>query len=94
MAEEYVKRINLSFDLRNEDAKRCYEKIIFQPGNTKTLFVINAINGSKTNVDREEIKECLREVLEQYNFTVISKEQEVKQTNEIPSEIMDLLSNI
>lgn len=94
MAEEYVKRINLSFDLRNDAARECYEKIISQPGNTKTLYVIKAISGDKTIINKEDIKECLKEVLKEYNVGINNKNQEAIVSTDIPDDIMNLINNI
>ena len=93
-----IKRINLSFNLEQSEARVAYESLINQPGNTKTAYIIKLICSTvsaETNaLDEELIKRCLRDVLKDYNFNCDDSNKRNKRENVIPDDIMDLLTNI
>ncbi len=93
-----IKRINLSFNLDQEEARIAYETLIKQ-GNTKTAYVTKlictAVKGENNTLDEEMIKRCLRDVLKDYDFSSVNNnKRDKKEEDAIPDDIMDLLSNI
>lgn len=94
-----IKRINLSFNLEQEEARIAYEILINQPGNTKTAYVVKLISSDikeeNKSLDEELIKRCLRDVLKDYDFSSANdNKQNKKEEDAIPDDIMDLLTNI
>ena len=94
-----IERINLSFNLEQEEARIAYEILINQPGNTKTAYVVklisSAIKEENKSLDEELIKRCLRDVLKDYDFSSANdNKQNKKEEDAIPDDIMDLLTNI
>jgi len=93
-----IKRINLSFNLEQEEARIAYETLIKQ-GNAKTAYVTklicSAVNAENNALDEELIKRCLRDVLKDYEFcSANDNKRDQKEEDAIPDDIMDLLSNI
>jgi hypothetical protein len=97
-----IKRFNLSFNIDEENARLVYERIMNQPGNTKTSFIIKAVlafdNVSESYLNAEVIKRCLKEVLEEHQLVAAQKEidpvSEMNIDNEIPTDIMDILAGM
>lgn len=93
-----IKRINLSFNLEQEEARIAYETLM-NHGNAKTAYVTKLVYSAgkiKNNaLDEELIKRCLRDVLKDYDFSSFnSNERDKKEEDAIPDDIMNLLNNI
>lgn len=93
-----IRRINLSFNLEQEEARIAYDTLI-KCGNAKTAYVTklicSAVNAEDNALDEELIKRCLRDVLRDYDFSSANNnKQDKKEEETIPQDIMDLLTNI
>lgn len=97
---EYIKRTNLSFDLRKHDHERVYKLI--SEKSLKTEYVIKAIlEYEERNADiitKEFIKEAIKEALlgiEICNIGIKSKQEELINTEEeIPQEVFDVFDKM
>jgi len=92
---DYIKRINLSFDLRREKDRQVYE--ILSLKQHKTAFIVKAVlsyeTGRQNAVDNKEfIKQALREVLVEMNIKSIENKQEREEA--IPDTVFDIFEQI
>ncbi|MFL0270105.1 hypothetical protein [Candidatus Clostridium radicumherbarum] len=95
-----TKRINLSFSLDREDAAKVYDIISSQ--NFKTDFVIRAViyyieKGTSQVIDKEIIKDAVREVLESYgpvNIGQDTKKEVNSEIIELPMEVFDMFNSL
>lgn len=92
--DDFIKRINLSFDLRREQDRQVYE--ILSSKQHKTTYVIDLILSSENSVnsilDKNSLKECLKEVLEEMSLYSNSSPTIVQ--DNIPKEIFDIFEQI
>lgn len=92
--DDFIKRINLSFDLRREKDRQVYEMLFSKQH--KTTYIIDLIlsEGVKSNntLDRTALKECLKEVLEEMSLCSNSSPTIVQ--DNIPKEIFDIFEQI
>lgn len=95
-----TRRINLSFSLDRDDAAKVYDIITSQK--YKTDFVIRAVTyyiekGTSQVIDKEIIKDAVREVLESYGTVDIGqtiKPENASEIIELPSEIFDMFNSL
>lgn len=90
-----VKRLNLYFNLDNEKAKEAYE--IISNSIAKTAFIVDAVLAYKKSqiVDKQKIKEAVREALCEVNCSLeIYKNDEVTENNDIPDDIFNMLADL
>jgi DUF1009 family protein len=95
-----TKRINLSFSLDRDDAAKVYDIITSQK--YKTDFVIRAViyyieKGTSGVIDKEIIKEAMKELLESYGTINIKQDTKTEDTSgimELPNEIFDMFNNL
>lgn len=92
---DYIKRVNLSFDMRREQDRQVYE--ILSLKQHKTAFIVEAVlsyeNGGQHTVrNREFIKEALREVLKEINIAI--EDDKKDREGEIPQEIFDIFEQM
>lgn len=93
---DYIKRINLSFDIRRAQDRRVYE--ILSLKQHKTAFIVEAVlsyeNGGQPIVGNKEfIKEALREVLKEMNVTSIENKNE-EEVVAIPQKVFDIFDQM
>lgn len=92
--EDFIKRINLSFDIRREQDRQAYE--ILSSEQHKTTYIIDLIlsEGVKSNntLDRDTLKECLKDVL--VEMSLCSNSNQVIVQQDIPKEIFDIFEKI
>lgn len=92
--EDYIKRVNLSFDLRRERDRKAYEVIASKQH--KTTYVINLVLSpdtvSNNIINKKDLRECLKEVLNEMNI-YNKKETEVEE-DKIPKEVFDIFEQI
>lgn len=70
---EQTKRINLSFDLRDKEARKVY-KILICKRSTKTAFVIKAVLEYEENnipITKQIIKDAVKEAVEEVGTTPV-----------------------
>ena len=95
MAE--IKRINLSFDLRNETARKAYE-IIISKRSTKTAFVTDAVLAyleNNTQINKQCIKEAVKEAIQEMGGITVNKSNNNEESADgIPDDIFDVISQI
>lgn len=84
-----IKRINLYFDMDREEDSSAYKIIMKQK--KKTDYVINLILRS-SDIRKEEIKELIREIIEEYDFKPEHKEKSESQS--MPEGIYDFFEQI
>lgn len=88
------KRINLSFDLRRDRDAQAYA--ILSSKTHKTDYIVNLLlsNGEEDNPSNDIIvvKQALREVLKEMNFTVSEESQDREE--DIPEEIFDIFEQM
>lgn len=88
------KRINLSFDLRRDRDAQAYA--ILSSKTHKTDYIVNLLlsNGEEDNPSNDIIvvKQALREVLKEMNFTVSEENQDREE--DIPEEIFDIFEQM
>lgn len=95
-----TKRINLFFSLDREDDLRVFDIISSQK--YKTDFVIKAViyymeKGTGQLMDKEIIKDAVREVLESYgtvNVEQIIKAEDTSVNVELPMEVFDMFNSL
>lgn len=93
---DYIKRANLSFDMRREQDRQVYE--ILSIKQHKTAYIVEAVlsyeNGGQSTVGNEEfIKEALREVLMEMNVTSIENKNE-EEVVAIPQKVFDVFDQM
>lgn len=92
--EDFIKRINLSFDIRREQDRQAYE--ILSSEQHKTTYIIDLILSSEKEVrdllDRDILKECLRDVLGEMNLCTKTNFPIIQE--DIPEEIFDIFEKI
>lgn len=88
------KRINLSFDLRRDRDAQAYA--ILSSKTQKTDYVVNLLLDNEEvdnhSIDKSLIKQALREVLKEMNFTVSEENQDREE--EIPEEIFNIFEQM
>lgn len=94
MAE--LKRINLSFDLRNETARKAYE-IIISKRSAKTAFVTEAVLAyvkNNTPINKQTIKDAVREAIQEAGVIAVNTVNSEESTEGIPDDVFDIISQI
>lgn len=90
---DYIKRINLSFDLRREEHRIAYELLSAQQH--KTDYIINTIlslGEVSEKVNRKFIKEALKEALTEINVRFdINNSNRIE---EIPEDVFDIFEQM
>jgi len=97
---DYIKRSNLSFDLRKPDHEKVYKLI--NGKSLKTEYVIEAVleyeERHSVVITKEFIKEALVEALKDvgiYNIGIQSKQEKlINKEEEIPDEIFDVFDKM
>ena len=89
-----IKRINLSFDLRRDRDRQAYN-ILVQIQH-KTAFIVETVlyyeKDNQNKFDKSTIKQALKEVLSEINFTIDKNNEDGE--DEIPDEIFDLFEQL
>ncbi|NLK29273.1 MAG: hypothetical protein GX306_13205 [Clostridiales bacterium] len=91
---DYIKRINLSFDLRREKDRQVCD--ILSVIKHKTAYVTEAVlayeMGNQNTIDKNVIKQALREVLVEMNIKSIENKQEREEV--IPETVFDIFEQM
>ncbi|MPM44139.1 hypothetical protein SDC9_90817 [bioreactor metagenome] len=91
---DYIKRVNLSFDIRRDQDREVYE--ILSLIQHKAAYISKAVLtyevGNHKAADKNLIKQALREVLKEMNFTVSEENQDREE--DIPEEIFDIFEQM
>lgn len=91
---DFIKRVNLSFDIRREQDRQAYE--ILSSKQHKTTYIIDLILSERVKfndiLNRNTLKGCLKEVLEEMSLYSNSR-SEIVQEN-IPKEIFDIFEQL
>lgn len=86
-----VKRINLYFDMNRKEDSRVYEEIKKQK--KKTDYIISLVlNNDK--LPKEEIKELVKEIIEEYNFIPNKENANGQEESNIPDDIFNFFEQI
>jgi len=91
-----VKRINLSFDLRNEKLREAYE-IIISKRSSKTAFVADAVLAyvkNNTPINKQTIKDAVREAIQEVGVIAVNTVNSKEATDGIPDDVFDIISQI
>lgn len=89
------KRINLYFDTNNERMGKAYD--IIHTYAAKTAFIVDAVlsyTEGNAELNKNAIKEALREVINELGLEIKSEEIENKEDEAIPDEIFNMLSGL
>lgn len=92
-----TKRINLSFSMNREDDAKVYN--ILSAQKYKTDYVIKAVisyveKGDKTILDKEKIKEIVKEVLRECGIDSINSNKAENNEQKLPKEIFDMFNSL
>ena len=90
-----TKRINLSFDLRNEEAKQAYE-IIMSKRSAKTAFVTDAVLAyvkNNTLINKQKIKDAVKEAIREVGGMPVSTVGN-DEADGIPDDIFNIINQI
>lgn len=91
-----VKRINLSFDLRNEKLREAYE-IIISKRSAKTAFVADAVLAyvkNNTPINKQTIKDAVKEAIQEIGIIEVNTVNRGEATDGIPDDVFDIISQI
>ena len=91
-----VKRINLSFDLRNEKLREAYE-IIISKRSAKTAFVADAVLAyieNNTQINKQCIKDALKEAIQEMGVITVNEANNEESAGGIPDDVFDIISQI
>ena len=91
-----VKRINLSFDLRNEKLREAYG-IIVSKRSAKTAFVADAVLAyleNNTLINKQCIKEAVKEAIQEAGVIAVNTVNSKEATDGIPDDVFDIISQI
>lgn len=92
-----VKRINLSFDLRNEKLREAYG-IIISKRSAKTAFVADAVLAyleNNTLINKQCIKEAVKEAIQEMGGITVNKANNNEESaGGIPDDVFDIISQI
>lgn len=94
MAE--IKRINLSFNLRDDKAREAYE-IIMSKRSAKTAFVTDAVIAyieNNTPINKQTIKDAVREAIQEIGVMTVNKANNEESVDGIPDDVFDIISQI
>ena len=92
-----TKRINLSFSMDREEDARVYN--ILSAQKYKTDYVIKAVisyveKGDKTILDKEKIKEIVKEALRECGIDSINSNKAENNEQKLPKEIFDMFNSL
>lgn len=91
---DYIKRVNLSFDMRRDQDRQVYE--ILSLIQHKTSYISKAVltyeAGNHKASDKNFIKQALREVLKEMGITIDKNKQDREE--DIPEEIFDIFEQM
>lgn len=92
-----TKRINLSFSMDREDDAKVYN--ILSAQKYKTDYVIKAVisyveKRDKTILDKEKIKEIVKEALRECGIDSINLNQAGNNEQKLPNEIFDMFNSL
>jgi hypothetical protein len=91
-----IRRINLSFNLRDDKAREAYE-IIMSKSSAKTVFVTDAVLAyieNNTPINKQTIKDAVREAIQEAGFIAVNTVNSKEATNGIPDDVFDIISQI
>jgi hypothetical protein len=91
-----VKRINLSFDLRNEKLREAYE-IIISKRSAKTAFVADAVLAyieNSTQINKQCIKDAVKEAIQEMGGITVNEANNEESAGGIPDDVFDIISQI
>jgi len=91
-----IKRINLSFDLDRIEDLKAYN--VLKAKRNKTAYAVEIIleNIDKNSIyqEREIFKQLIKESISELNLTTSPKVGNIKNEDDIPNDIFDIISNI
>lgn len=91
-----VKRINLSFDLRNEKLREAYG-IIISKRSAKTAFVADAVLAylkKNTQINKQCIKDAVKEAIQEIGVIAVNTVNREEATDGIPDDVFEIISQI
>ncbi len=91
-----VKRINLSFDLRNKKFREAYE-IIISKRSAKTAFVTDAVLAyieNNTQINKQCIKDAVKEAIQEMGGITVNEANNEESAGGIPDDVFDIISQI
>ncbi|MDH7565968.1 MAG: hypothetical protein QHH06_05745 [Clostridiales bacterium] len=91
-----VKRINLSFDLRNEKLKEAYG-IIISKRSARTAFVSDAVLAyieNNTQINKQCIRDAVKEAIKEIGGITVNKANNEESTGGIPDDVFDIIRQI
>jgi len=94
MAE--IRRINLSFNLRDDKAREAYE-IIISKRSAKTAFVTDAVLAyieNHTPINKQTIKDAVREAIQEAGVIAVNTVNSKEATDGIPDDVFDIINQI
>jgi len=94
MAE--IRRINLSFDLRDEKAREAYG-IIMSKRSAKTAFVVDVILAyvkNNTLINKQVIKDAVKEAIQEAGVMAVNSANSEEVVDGIPDDVFDIISQI
>lgn len=86
-----IKRINLYFDMNREEDSKVYEEIKKQK--KKTDYIISLVL-KNNRLPKEEIKELVKEIIEEYNFMPNKESANGEEKSNIPDDIFNFFEQI
>lgn len=91
-----VKRINLSFDLRNKKFREAYE-IIISKRSAKIAFVTDAVLAyieNNTQINKQCIKDAVKEAIQEMGGITVNEANNEESAGGIPDDVFDIISQI
>ena len=86
-----IKRINLYFNMNREEDSKVYEEIKKQK--KKTDYIISLVL-KNNRLPKEEIKELVKEIIEEYNFIPNKDNVKCEEKSNIPDHIFNFFEQI
>lgn len=92
--EDFIKRLNLSFDLRREEDRLAYEIISSKQHKTAYIveIVLNNQQETKNVLDKNTMKQVLLEVFQEMDVNINTSKQVCQ--NQIPEMVFDIIEQM
>jgi len=91
-----IRRINLSFNLRDDKAREAYE-IIISKRSAKTAFVADAVLAyikNITPINKQCIKDAVKEAIQEIGVIEVNTVDREEATGNIPDDIFNIINQI
>lgn len=91
-----IRRINLSFNLRDDKAREAYE-IIMSKSSAKTVFVTDAVLAyieNNTQINKQCIKDAVKEAIQEMGGITVNEANNEESAGGIPDDVFDIISQI